>query len=571
MPVIRTRGSTMAPPTGPATTGGPAPKPPDPNLESWANFYVSVDSPFNGGPVASNGYNDRTHRFEASYINPRSYTLGFSARLGLSINRPRSVAALNLDSLGGGRQARNIDDFLDAIDDPPVVIGGGSSGPPLIPDSLNAFTWILRQVGGGFASTQIVQRPVKPMEIARFQVPSLGTYNVTLRVTFNDGSNGERTVPVTLREWFLASIGDSAASGQGNPDGVASLGFGGGTVCRATTLAALFGLTPNLSTDPDWLERKAYRSLRSGPALAALAAQNTGGASADGTGVPRRSITLDKVVFASFARSGAEVFDGLIRSQGGGGDFVGAGQIEELKRAAAGRRVDALMLDIGGNDAGFSGVLTDLVTKDSIFKKQLPFLGTGDDAKERERINDKLNQILGVGLAVGQKGDLENAFDALKAAIDALDKQIGIGGVYWTGYPTGLFEIRNDNGDLEFKSCGVFSGPDLDIDAADGRVIKKHGQVLNALIKRKAAEFGWRFIDMEPDFRGHGYCESADETYWVGMEQSCRTQGDFQGTMHPNWRGQAAYGRRLANAIWLRTIRPFRPPAQLPQSPTVNR
>lgn len=301
--------------------------------------------------------------------------------------------------------------------------------------------------------------------------------------------------------------------------------------------------------------------MRSGQALAARALQRVGGQTFL-NGRPINRLTFDKVVFASFARSGAGVFDGLLRSQGGATDYIGAGQLEECRRTAAGRRIDAMMISIGGNDAGFEGVLRDLLVRDSVFREQRPFLGTGDDAAERRRVSDRLDQILGVGLPPGQKGDLETAFDALNDRLQRLRQAPGLGEVYISGYATSLFQVRNEQGRLRFRSCGVFAGPDLDVTEPDGRVIRSRGRVLNALIRRKADEFGWHFVDVEADFRGHGYCESADQTYWVSMEESCRRQGDFEGTIHPNFRGHAAIGFRLSQAMRRYTIPTPRGPAR---------
>jgi hypothetical protein len=548
---------------------------PDPALAPWANFTVAVQSDFNGGPSEGwNGYDRQTHKFDPEYVNPQNYQLRFDARLGMDLNRPHAVTmSVNL---GGGRTS--IDDFLDLVDAPPDFGGGGGvggGGEPIVPANVVAFRWTVSRTDGSFSNSKLVMRPITLMEQAVFEVPSRGTYDVTLRVIFADGSSGERSVQVKLREWFIVSMGDSAASGQGNPDLPATLGISGGTVCRNTTLSRLFGVTPHTSNDATWIERKAYRSMKSGPALAALSVQKIGGATRTSEGKQVDQIVLDKVVFASFARSGAEVFVGLIGSQGGGKDFIGAGQIEECRRTAAGRRIDALMLSIGGNDAGFSGVLRDLVAKDSVIRAQMPPLGTGDDDAERRRINERLDQILGVGLPPGQKGDLENAYDALHDQITRLRRELGgIRHVYWAGYPTSLFEIRNESGRLGFRSCGVFSGPDLDIDRRDADVIRKRGRTLNALIARKVQEFdaedtetGWHFVDVEPDFQGHGYCESADETYFVGMEESCRTQGDFEGTMHPNFRGHAVYGLHLSRAIRRNTFPRPVPATGGPQSP----
>jgi GDSL-like Lipase/Acylhydrolase family len=533
----------------------------DPALASWANFTLNIDSEFIGVyGEGRNGYNKKTNRFNRGYINPRSYQLKLDGRIGLELNRPRPVAAL-INRGGPPPIPRSLDQFMDVVDDPGDGGGGGGPRGPIVPAKVIAYRWVVEQTDGTFVNSKLVMRPTTPMYQAVFQLPSLGTYRVSLRVTFKDGTSGERSVEFDLREWFIVGIGDSHASGQGNPDVDATLGLGGGTWCRNTSLARLTGRGPNTNNDAEWTEPRAYRSMRSGQARAARALQRVLGQTfLNGRRINR--FTFDKIVFASFARTGAEVFDGLLGSQDGGTDYIGAGQLEELRRTAAGRRIDALMISIGGNDVGFAGVLSDLLIRDSVFREQKPFLGTGDDAAERQRVSDRLDQILGVGLPPGQKGDLETAYDALEDQLQRLRKAPGLGEVYISGYPTSLFLVRDQQGRLQFKSCGVFAGPDVDITKPDGDVIRSRGRTLNALIRRKADEFGWHFVDVEAAFRGHGYCESDNQTYWVSMEKSCRRQGDFEGTSHPNFRGHAAIGLRLMQAMRQHTIPPPRKAAQ---------
>ncbi|MDP9486615.1 MAG: SGNH/GDSL hydrolase family protein [Actinomycetota bacterium] len=340
-----------------------------------------------------------------------------------------------------------------------------------------------------------------------------------------------------LRDFLIASIGDSFASGQGNPDlpGRARFPF----QCDAATLSQRIDMRISMRQDPVWLEPEASRSLRSGPALAADSLQRKS-LHSDG------AVVDDLITFVSFARSGAEIFDGLLRPQGRDGDFIGSGQTEEMRRTVSARAVDALLISIGGNDAGFAGVLKDLVAKDfSIWQ-------IGNDAAGREEVIRRTERRLGVGLMPPNRGEVEIAFDALGNEIDALRQQIPIREIYITGYPTGLFETRNEQGQISTRVCGIFSGPDLDITPADAREISRMGGLLNDLIRRKAQEFGWHFVDVAEDFRGRGYC--APEVCWVGAEESCNKQGNFEGTMHPNARGHAIYGLRLAEILRRLTI-----------------
>jgi hypothetical protein len=87
---------------------------------------------------------------------------------------------------------------------------------------------------------------------------------------------------------------------------------------------------------------------------------------------------------------------------------------------------------------------------------------------------------------------------------------------------------------------------------ADAKMIKRHGKHLNELIARKAAEFGWIYVDVEKEFEGYGYC--SQKPFWRTAKLSCHLQGDFEGTMHPNEDGVKAWAKKYASAIREHTL-----------------
>ena len=274
-----------------------------------------------------------------------------------------------------------------------------------------------------------------------------------------------------------------------------------------------------------WQEPRAYRSYNSFASLAAQDVENFSESSAD------------RVTFLSFARSGAEIRAGLLGVRDHGRDeWIGVGEIEEARRAVGNRQIDALIISIGGNDIGFAGSLTDLVIKDL-----LAWNPVGNDSKERAKTRKKVEQKL--------ENELPQALDDLKRAID---KELAPRQVYILEYPTGLFEKTGPDGKVEDGGpCGIFaSSLDMDLDVNDGQAIKALGKKLNALIRDKAQQFGWVFVSgIEAGFAGHGYCD--DQTFFVGAEESCRNQGDFEGTMHPNQLGHQVYREQLVQALRL--------------------
>ena len=146
-----------------------------------------------------------------------------------------------------------------------------------------------------------------------------------------------------------------------------------------------------------------------------------------------------------------------------------------------GRQVDALV-SIGGNDISFSGVLEDLVKGDNVFTAS----DENDPAVVKARIDAQLVQ-------------LATNYDRLKAEVDRL---LAPREVYQR---VSYGPVRQGHARWGNPVPGMrpVTGLDLDIDGPDYDLIKK-GSELNYLIRRKARQFGWRFIDVVPNFVGHG-------------------------------------------------------------------
>ncbi len=147
------------------------------------------------------------------------------------------------------------------------------------------------------------------------------TYPVKLTVTTSDGQTAVAETGVTVKDLLIVSVGDSFASGQGNPD----IPKQGGVRAK-------------------WVDNRCARSAFAGPAQAALSIEQ-----AD----PHTSVT-----FISLACSGATIDAGLIGNFFKGGTSLRP-QIDKVKDILNGRQIDALLISVGGNDIGFA----DLVAK----------------------------------------------------------------------------------------------------------------------------------------------------------------------------------------------------------------
>ena len=130
-------------------------------------------------------------------------------------------------------------------------------------------------------------------------------------------------MPASVRNILIVAMGDSYASGEGNPRNVRSWLRRGGA------------FTPYWDDDP------CRRSARAAPAQAALALE--------------RASRTTSVTLVFVACSGATVDRGVLGPQAASGQSES--QIEQATRLLGGREADLVLLSVGGNDVGFTSVL----------------------------------------------------------------------------------------------------------------------------------------------------------------------------------------------------------------------
>src|SRR5262249_29554101 len=200
--------------------------------------------------------------------------------------------------------------------------------------AIDSYAWTITPTTGG---GPIVSKSTTPTYAAMLRQ---GDYSVTLTLVSQDGQSSTITQVVTVKDILIISIGDSYASGEGNPLEAQEFDFIG---CRSKE--AVWGDTGD---DPDCV--RCHRSVLSGPAQAALQVEQ-----AD----PHTSVT-----FVSFACSGAQIEVGVLQPYAGIEGPPGTSnlppipaQIDQVSSLAQGRAIDALVVSIGGNDAGFSKII----------------------------------------------------------------------------------------------------------------------------------------------------------------------------------------------------------------------
>ncbi|HZN64938.1 MAG TPA: Calx-beta domain-containing protein, partial [Tepidisphaeraceae bacterium] len=370
-----------------------------------------------------------------------------------------------------------------------------------------------------------------------------GQYSVTLDVVGGDRSRYTTTQAVKVNDILIVSLGESAASGEGNPAVPRVYDDAGNLLEEDVWADAWWGG----SRDENAMRahRRHHRTPLAGAAQAALALEK-----AD----PRSSVT-----FVSLAQSGAEVFSGLLApkgspAEGQPGDPSGydGPQVDQADQLVGSRTVDFLTLSMGGNDVGFSDILSLLVLAD------LPtFILTG-------------GFIAGpTGLFAGAAsyyGLLEDTFSDAEAKLQVLRQdrypainpaftEHGLNGgrVLITEYfdPT-----RDASGDFADEIMGDIQWP---FEADEDELAEAYDRVLNPLnqaVEEAAAANGWTFVGgIASAFSTHGY--SAHDNFVRTNSESLVVQGPdmsapffieqglSRGTMHPNVKGHQVYAQKL--------------------------
>lgn len=412
-------------------------------------------------------YNSKTRRYSPAYVEPSRYGLNFNA----CKSSGNGVRVTTYHWHFEGISVRNFDRRVTTHNCQLTPRPGG--------------------IFGFFPSLGRISAPY---------FPARGTYRVTLSVEDQDGRVSKTlTHVIHVRDVLIVSLGDSYASGEGDPD---------------------------TSSSRRWQDKPCHRSMISGPARAARAIEK-----AD----PHASVT-----FISFACSGAEV-KGLLQ----GDKQEPRGQIRELQdllcrahRLRAGpkaacrpddlRRIDALFLSVGGNDVGFSHIIKHCAGVDNdwravansttggIFEKACE---PGDNKPIITSVDTKIFQLPGKYHSLDQA--IQNNFDVSQT--------------YITEYPSDPFD--------DHSGCGVLVG----IHAQVAQFLAQEGSLLDEFVERGAVRNKWNYVGgIARKFRGHGYC--ADKHWFNQVHESQGIQGDTDGTMHPNHEGSVAIGQQLANA-----------------------
>lgn len=384
--------------------------------------------------------------------------------------------------------------------------------------------------------------------ISQLTFPAQGVYPVTLDVTDPSGKKiSSTTRDVRVRDILIVALGDSMSSGEGSPD------------------SWIFEGTP--FKPADWVDRQCHRSRSAPAALAAKAIERMD---------PTTSVT-----FLSFACSGATLekqwaidsamLDGYeqnhegLNNAGSGilGPYIGiespAGehamsievfakekrgimipsQVSQLKDAVAGKRkVDAIVMSAGINDAGFSKML---------------FTCTVYSDCPNENVGFQPNQIpLKQRFAEDVKG-IPAAYKRFSKDIAGLAKRVLV-----FEYPN---PFTGDNGQtcddvLEDVISALPGQLALSMTKYESNWAQSYAEpLLHNAVRTGVRDAGFEYVGgVWNAFRGHGYCAS-DAQRWVRRAtESSAIQGptlhkNTKGTIHPNFSGYHELSQFIVRAL----------------------
>jgi lysophospholipase L1-like esterase len=342
----------------------------------------------------------------------RDFALHVEAARGRSVLGSEQVLELQSDGRGWARNTVNrlcIDlagrvnepctrdnvreSYLTPVDHPVVV---GLTGP--VPVGATC-AWSFDDGEGPQTSTFDCAEPVN------FRARYGRTTVAAVEVSSAEGSQ-RLTTEIAVRDIFIAGLGDSVASGEGNPDRPIALadegfcfryylssasaqyyrpsraGYKGGRACEAPDSLPVWQRQSAL-----WFNPACHRSLYSYQTRTALALA---------VRYPHIAVT-----YLPLACTGATIADGLFGSQRArecppsksSGTCQGTvnGQIAELREAVTAakrrqpdRRLDLVLLSIGGNDIYFSGLVADVIvdnpTERVLFRRS-GMMATVDDSR----------------------------------------------------------------------------------------------------------------------------------------------------------------------------------------------
>ena len=400
-----------------------------------------------------------------------------------------------LGETSDGAVAEDNVDHVNETASSPVSLSGCSSTAA---DRIQDYLWTFSNVTPSITSTTCATTWQRPLS------HNYAAVNVTLTVVPTSGASFSVTHTIRYRDVVIASLGDSAASGEGAPENI--------------------GRTPAFRVSKD-----CDRSGWAASAQAALHVQQTLGA--DTT-----------VHFWHLACSGATITSndsgpwtkdphnagGILDPYNGVRHNVALEpqlqRLEELRAQTGNLPIDRLLLMAGANDAHWADVLAAC----------LP-LGIFGSLQQTNCVNGYTAKI---GAALNT---LPAHFARLNAALTAAI--VPHDNIYLTQY----FDPLNSLSAQPTTCPGEpLAWPNLRKWGVR-QVEDKLQDTIQAEATNPQIGINWHFIDgIRQAFQGHGVCQPKADQWVNSWEESIPSQGDTNGTWHANRTGQLA----MANIIY---------------------
>ena len=348
----------------------------------------------------------------------------------------------------------------------------------------------------------------------------LGTYSVRVEQTSDLTANPiSFTKEVVVQDLLVAAIGDSLASGEGNPPYSASH-------CDRSKLAY-----PSLAA-----KRLEGADLRSSVTFLQLAC----------SGANMAPISVRRDAIGDLQRSSSTpretVYDQLLDLR----DLVGDRKIDALTISVG---INDVTIQVAGIDVGFARLVAICVAKSRCQNTCVSITDCTGAAKPLFAAIGVPTENLTIGDLMPDATDaLTELYDKLGAAVNEIfpPSQLDPADVYVVGYPDPL---RNEAGELcpvlIPKGDGGAAGGFENVDGEE-EVTWFHQYFLNPLQHsedRAAGRFGWHYVDSNVSFATHGYCSNS--SYFVHISQLLAGQVNPSGVLHPNATGQATLADSL--------------------------
>jgi len=408
---------------------------------------------------------------------------------------------------------KNHDGLVDSITSPAEVspakwtalvsVRWPSGGP-----CLGTYRWTIE----GKAATFVQQRSAAGLPTCTFASSGFTQLVHPYRVSVTAkrlGATGAGQTAVTIHDLLIVGLGDSTASGEGNPDhGVAFV---------------------------RWQDRRCHRSAKG---FEAQVAAHLEAASA------KTSVT-----FVPLACSGASIPTGMIGPYAGIAPSDGVTlppQVDAMKALIGSRRADAVLLSIGINDVGFGNIARfcfddGLDAQDSAaidcWNKPYPTASSPTTLQAWVRT---------------RRAALPDRYARLAAALRAAG--IPASKTYVTEYPNATRDAQGAtcNPLIPYLDSTPF-GYSVRGTITSAEAAQAESELLlpvNTALKAAAATYGWHLVSgIASQSTTHGVC--ATKPWFVDVSESLIDQHDVLGTLHPNQQGQKAIAGLVLAALKL--------------------